>query len=165
MATWQFDLHLLPAVVISDLYRGIPLAIPRADFDSRKWWPGTAAPTNLGAELNKLLPPLTSWNSSLEQWGDEDGNRIDVLWDNRSIVDIFIRIDSISHVFLVGLLEVTRTHDWLLRTQDGRVLRPFMSKLLSAIPRSDAFRFVEDPRAFFEALEKANLNEPDGGAT
>lgn len=141
--------------------------ISRADLDSQEWWKDVAAPTNLRTDLATLLPPLKSWNSNLEQWGHEDGNRIDVMWDNGAITDIFIRVDvrNLSHVFLVNLLELVRKNDWLLRSQDERVFRPSLTKLLTAIHKSHAFRFVEDPRAFLEELEKARQNEPDDGTT
>lgn len=167
MATWQFDFHLLPSAAVSDFYRGTPLTIPHADFDNHAWWKGVATPPNLRADLGKLLPSLRSWSPSLEQWGLEEGNRIDVMWDSGAIVNFFVRIDvrDVSHVFLVKLLELIRKNDWLMRTQDERMLRPSLTRLLSAIHKSDSFRFVEDPRAFVEALEKARHSEHDNGMT
>lgn len=167
MATWQFDIHALPSAAVASFYRSTPLTIPRADFDSQEWWKGAATPANLRADLLKLLPQLKSWSSDIEQWGHEDGNRIDVRRENGTIADIFIRVDvrNLSHVFLVNLLELARRNDWLLRTQDERVLRPSLTRLMSAIHKSDAFRFVEDPRAFLDALEKARQSEPDDEAT
>lgn len=167
MATWQFDLHALPSGAVARIYPSTPLMIPRADMDSQVWWKGVATPVNLRTDLAKLLPPLKSWNSNLEQWGHEDGNRVDVMWDSGAIADVFVRVDvrNLSHVFLVKLLELARKNDWLLRTQDERVFRPSLTRLLSAIHKSDAFRFVEDPRAFLDALEKARQSEPDDGTT
>jgi len=124
-------------------------------------------PVHFRADFARLLPPLKSWSQNLEQWGHEDGNRIDVTWDNETISDVFIRVDvrNLSQVFLVGLLDLARKNAWLLRAQDGRVLRPSLTKLLSAIYKSDTFRFVDDPRAFLEALEKARRSDPDDAAT
>jgi hypothetical protein len=89
------------------------------------------------------------------------------MWDDSAIADIFIRVDvrSLSQVFLVNLLELARKNDWLLRTQDERVFRPSLSRLLAAIHKSDAFRFVEDPRAFLDALERARQGEPEDDPT
>lgn len=161
MATWQFDIHALPSAAVARVYGSTPLTISRADFDVQEWWKDVPAPKSFRADLAKLLPPLKSWNSNLEQWGHDDGNRIDVMWSDGAIADIFIRVDvrNLSHVFLVNLLDLVRKNHWLLRTQDERVFPPSLSKLLSSIGKSDAFRFVEDPRAFLDALESARQSE------
>src|SRR5690348_7117694 len=135
MATWQFDFHMLPAKVVSSFYQSTPLTIPRADFESQEWCKDIAAPANLRDGLTKFLSPLRSWSSNVERWGCEEGNRIDITWDNGAIAAILARVDvrNLSHVFLVHVLELARKNDWLLRTQDGRVFRSSLTRLLSAI--------------------------------
>lgn len=63
-------------------------------------------------------------------------------------------------MFIANVLALARRHGWLLRTEDGRILQPAFAQLLSAIHGSNAFRFVEDPRGFLEALGKAQESEP-----
>lgn len=167
MATWQFDMHALPSASAARIYGCTPLRIPRADMDDQAWWHGVASPLHLRADLARLLPSLKSWTSGIEQWGYEDGNRIDVVWDGEAITDFFIRLDvrDLSRVFLVNLMEFLRRENWLLRTQDEQVFRPSLTRLLSAIHKSDVFRFVQDPLAFLKALEDARQTESDDQTT
>jgi hypothetical protein len=157
VATWQFDMHLLPIASVSRAYGTTPLIIPRSEFDSQVWWEGVDSPSALRAHISRFLPPLQSWNKATDRWGIEDGDRIDISWENDSIASIFVRIDlrSMSQTFLAEVIGLARASDCLLRIADGRLLRPSMAKLLSAIHTSPAFRFVTDPVSFLRDLDCA----------
>ena len=156
MATWQFDFHFLPREAVERHFGTVPLTIRKTDFDCVQWWKDSPPPANLSAELSKLLPKISSWSRDIEMWGEEEGDRIDVVGDRGKLSDLFVRVDvrKISSVFLIAILELARHHDWLLFTQDGRVLAPSMKKILSAIQRSDCFKFVENPAAFLSEMSK-----------
>lgn len=162
MAAWQFDFHLLPFEAVAKRYGGMPVAISRADFEETHWWMGCVEP-DLQASFAKLLPALESWSDSVQRWGDEQGNRIDVVTEGDTLEDVFVRVDvrNISQVFLIGLLEIARRADCVLLLHDGRVIRPSFTKVLTAIRKSDAFRFVENTDAFLRALERARETDPD----
>jgi hypothetical protein len=166
VATWQFDVHLLSASEVLTLYGAIPPTIPRADFDSQVWWSGVDAPTSLRREIAKLLPPAPSWRKGLDIWGLNDGDRIDISWVGDQLSSITVRIDirQISHVFLIGLMQIARKNEWVLRMSDGSVLQPSLAAILTAIHRSDAFRFVGDPHAFLAALNTASADNEDGSS-
>jgi hypothetical protein len=157
VATWQFDLHLLPLASIARAYGVPPLIIPRSEFDGQLWWRDVDNPSTLRADISRFLPSLQSWNKTIDRWGLEDGDRIDVAWENESIASFFVRIDvrSVSQTFLVQVIELARANSWLLRIADGRLLRPSIAKLLSAIHSSPAFRFVTDPALFLRDLDSA----------
>ena len=161
MATWQFDIHALPSIAVERLCVGTPMSISPGDFNNSEWWAGIQIPTNFRDDFGKLLPRMSSWSLQLEQWGYEDGNRIDVVWEGAEIVEVFVRLDvrALSSVFLVGTLELARKNRWAFRASNGIVFRPSMARLLAEIHKSDAFRFIEDPCAFLSELEQARRIE------
>lgn len=157
MASWQFDLHLLPRIGAERRYGTLPAAIPLESIGDEEFWRGVSLTSALRTQISQMLPPLKSWTADIECWGYEDGNRIDIVLEKEAIVDFFVRVDvrESSQVFLVSLLQIARQNDWLVRTGDGRVFRPSLSRLLTAIQASQAFRFVQDPLRFLEALGRA----------
>jgi hypothetical protein len=64
-------------------------------------------------------------------------------------------------IYLSDVVQVAHGHDCMLRTEDGKVLRPSVKRLLTEIQDSRAFRFVEDPERFLKALEAARDGESD----
>src|SRR6266446_3536837 len=116
VATWQFDFHVLPGAAVASMYGAVPLRIPRSDFDSGKWWDSTITPTSLETDIATLLPSLESWSKDLHQWGQDDGNRVDVMWQSGSVASILVRVDvrRYSPVFLIGFLDIARKHGWVL---------------------------------------------------
>jgi len=51
MATWQFDIHLLPSEGVLRRYQAIPVSIPKSDVDETEWWRGLASPRDLETEF------------------------------------------------------------------------------------------------------------------
>jgi hypothetical protein len=161
MATWQFDLHCLPSESVRHFYGKIPTAIPRVDFDEKKWWENVVVPIDLREKLSKLLPPMASWSEQVLKWGTDDGNRIDLVIHDDSVANFFIRIDvrNISSHFLEELVSLLQRNDWLLISDHGTIIQPSMAELLAAIRESSAFRYVENPKIFLEEMTKNNTKE------
>lgn len=164
MATWQFDVHLLPVQEVLRRYQAIPVVISRQDFDLGDWWTRSPVPSEFEAEISKLLPHLRSWTEKLRQWGFDDGDRIGTWWDSGSISDVHLRFDvrNLSLLFITNVMGIARRYDCLVRTQEGHVFQPSTRRLLSAIRASDAFNFVQDPHAFLDDLATALKREDDG---
>lgn len=161
MATWQFDLHCLPSESVRRFYGKIPSTIPRTDFDEKKWWENFFVPTDLRKQLSTLLPSMASWSEHILKWGTDDGNRIDLVFHDGCIADLFIRIDvrNISSHFLEGLISLLQRNDWLLASNHGNIIKPLETELLIAIRESSAFRYVENPKFFLQQLAKKKENE------
>lgn len=161
MATWQFDFHFVPSDSVTRYFGATPTRITDEEFDERSWWTGHKAGRDLEAEMDSILPRIESWNVQLQQWGSDDGNRIDLLRDATDISDVFVRVDTrhISHTFLSDIVEIARRYRLLLRLVGGRIIRPSVSKLLSEIKASRAFQFSEDPKGFLESLDGATRDE------
>jgi hypothetical protein len=163
MATWQFDVHLLPRAEIITRYRAVPILISKAELDRGDWWKSVSTMECLESDLSRLLPRLDTWSDQIERWGSEDGNRIEVIREGDTICDVWLRFDvrGSSYAYLSCVVQVARRHDCMLRTEDGKVLRPSVSRLLTEIQGSSAFRFVENPALFLKALEAAREGESD----
>ena len=152
MATWQFDIHLLPKAGALKHAQGDHIRID--EVDSEEWWRGTDK-SALRIDLSELLSSAPSWHDDIERWGTEDGDRIELMSDGLLIVDVFIRIDvrEISYKFLVQLLEFFRRNSLLLIAEGGAILEPRISDLIAAIRWSTSFRFVSNPTEFLQRLE------------
>lgn len=74
-------------------YQAIPLVISKSDFDKQDWWKDSPTPPDLESEISKFLPTLNSWSEKLKQWGFDDGDRVDIWWDDGAISDVYVRID------------------------------------------------------------------------
>jgi hypothetical protein len=157
VAAWQFDFHLIPASNVERRFRVMPVTLPVEEYDRVDWWEGFDLLREIEDELSRLLPRGGSWDSERETWGEEDGDRFDVLRDGHRIVDVYGRLDirKLSLPFVNRLIEVARRHDLLVVTEDRHVLRPSLKELLAAIHRSRSFAFVADPEGFLKQLAKA----------
>ena len=154
MATWQFDLHLLPKERLIGLVGAHPLTISRELLEETRWWDGKVDIDLLNADLASFLRQAKSWHPEVATWGEEDGNRIDVVYENDDVVEIFVRIDlrQIDRDFVIGLVRLAQKHECVFVTSTMRVLEPTISNLIKGIEESDAYRFVDDPTSFLESL-------------
>jgi hypothetical protein len=154
MATWQFDFHLIPASSVQRQFRAVPVTIPGEDYDRIDWWDGFDLLHDIEADLSRLLPRGRSWDSERETWGEEEGDRFDVLRDSHRIAEVYGRLDvrRLSLPFLNRVVEIARRRNLLIVTEDRHVLRPSVKELLAAIHRSRSFAFVSDPEGFLNQL-------------
>jgi len=135
----------------------MPITLPVEEYDRVDWWEGVDLLQPVARELSELLPRGRPWNSEQETWGEEDGDRFDVLRDGPQISEMYGRLDvrRPSLQFLNRIVEIARRHDLLIVTEDRHVLRPTMKELLAAIHRSRSFAFVIDPEGFLNRLADA----------
>ena len=154
MATWQFDLHLLPKERLMELVGTHPVSISRELLDETRWWDGKVDPELLDADLASFLRKSKSWHPEIAVWGEEDGNRIDVIYENNNVVEIFVRIDlrQLDRGFVIALVRLAKKYDCVFVTSTMRVLEPTLNNLIKAMEESDAHRFVDDPKGFLESL-------------
>jgi hypothetical protein len=144
MATWQFDLHLVP--------RQRPPALDEA-------WK-TVQPTVGWAEtLADRLPPTASWSTDLRVYGSEDGHRVDIWMEGPRIASIFVRIDAREPIeelagFCAWLTSWAHSlGDTEFATAAGLIVPATASSLGEALNGSAAIRFVNDPAAFLRRVQ------------
>ena len=160
MATWQFDVFLIPRASVTmdtghlrltslELDRELLLNLASVDISRDSFF-----------ELVEGIPIVKSWDKESKIWGDMEGDRIDVLMINDKMIETFFRIDvrNISLVFLSKIIKFALANGLVLLTSAGQILQPSVKLLMNAIRRSGAFRFVLDPQDF---LRKLNQNSAD----
>jgi hypothetical protein len=157
MATWQFDLHLLPRSKIIEEYSCIPEQLSAEDFSAVDWWAGTALLADYESILESFLPKYASWNKNSSTWGDEDSDLIEIFFENNSPVEIFVRIDA--RKLGIGLLEkvshFAKLSDCLFFLSGNRkLIEPDPLALYQEIEGSNAYKFVMNPRGFLDELGK-----------
>ena len=158
MAIWQFDFHLIPASSVERHFRAVPLTLPAEEYDRVDWWDGVDLLHDIEEDLSRLLPPGHSWDSEQKTWGEEDGDRFDLLPTGPRISELFGRLDvrALSLPHLSRVIEMARRRDLLVVTEDRHILRPSMKEFLSAVRRSRSFAFVRDPDGFLDQLAGAD---------
>ena len=128
MATWQADFRLIsPTGTLSSDYR---------------------------ARLDSILTRGRSWSEEIEQWGTEDGHRIDVSSDEAGSVDILARFDmrAPSAEVVERFLGFVRAEGLQISDAFGRPVPAELEEFTQALRDSPAFRFVEDPHGFLRRL-------------
>ena len=135
MAAWQTDFTLVsPAGALSSDYR---------------------------ARLDEVLPRGSSWSDDIEQWGTEDGHRIDVSRDDEGKVEVFARFDMRApDLELWGrFLGFVRAEGLEMRDSFGRPVAATFGEFALALRGSPAFRFVENPQAFLRRHRLGGLDD------
>lgn len=157
MATWQFDLHLVPRPYAIREFDRAATQIRQDQFHDVDWW----AKSNVDAdELRRLfsflLPNTSSWSAQIEKWGTEDGDRIDLVLSEGGIADVFIRVDvrQLSKSFISGIAELAKSFDCVLLSADLEFLEPDEETINSSIENSRAAQFVADPERFLRGKTK-----------
>lgn len=139
MATWQFDLELIPRRGLTDgLVVGVDLP---ADYEKR---------------ITSFLPWHVPWDPEWKVFGDEDGDRIDVILANGHVHQVRVRLDArkLDLELLQRIAGFARDCACVFVTPRGEVVEPEVSAMLIELELSPAAAFVRNPQAFFEGLKR-----------
>jgi hypothetical protein len=113
------------------------------------WWSKEQLPAAYTQALAAIAPAGTS-RAELQRWGDEDGNRVDVWFENGKATRITARVDvrRLDAKFGAMLLQFARVANALLVRRDGLVVEPLVGAFGAALRTSDAWQYAKDPAAF-----------------
>lgn len=157
MATWQFDLHLLPRSKIIERYSKAPAQLGDEEFTAMDWWSGVALPVGYDSVLESFLPKYTSWSKDASTWGDENSDLIEIFFENNAPVEIFVRIDArkLDISFLKKVSHFAKVCDCLLLLGESRkLIEPDPLSLNYEIKKSNAYKFAMNSRGFLDELSK-----------
>jgi len=146
MATWQFDLYIVP--------RGFTGTLDTIDGA----WTDAQPNATWRPALDSLLPTFSSWHTDLEVWGSDVGHRVDVWTEEGRLRSILVRIDARQQAhdlaaYCRQLVAFVRTcGDAVLWSPSGFAVPPDATQLSNALQGSAAWRFVDDPDAFFRRI-------------
>ncbi len=158
MATWQFNLYLLPRLKIIERYSSVPVQVSAEEYAAAMdWWNGVTLPLNYDSMLGSILPKYTSWNKDAFTWGDEKSDSIAIIFENNAPVEIFVRLDvsKLEISLLEKIAHFAQQCDCLLLLDESRkLIEPDPLSLNYEIKRSNAYKFVLNPRGFLDELSK-----------
>lgn len=155
MAIWQFQLKVAPQPLLA--CDGLQLTVTEEEYLERLYWP-TLATGALGSSLSNILPRRRTWNDSLEGWGFDDGDRVDIYHAQDGSIEwtIFFDLRSPQYALATEIVKLVKEYDGVFVTETRYVLPPSYTRLLLHMRKSAAFRFVENPRQFLEELSRQN---------
>ena len=161
MATWQFDIFLIPRASVTMDTGHLRLTGLELDREFLINLATVDIPRESLLELIEGMPDIKSWDKESKIWGDMEGDRVDVLMASDKIKEIFVRIDVriISLIFLSKIIKIARTNSLVLLTSADQILEPSVKLLMNAIKRSGAFRFVLDPQDFLRKLNQSSSGD------
>lgn len=166
MATWQFDSIVVPRKTVLNKFPVVPQKLDMEEFSSIDWWSGVDVSK---ATIHRIAPLSKSKKNlieGVETWGEEEGNRIDVVYSKKDKVEeIIVRVDvrEYSEKFIIDLIGFLNELDCLIITESNSVLDPkatqkkgpnFFFSMLNQINDSNAKKFVDDPEDFLKNLKK-----------
>ncbi len=102
--------------------------------------------------LGELLPRQQSWSDSIEMWGDENGDRVHAMLEGWRIVELVVRLDlrNPNRKLAEKLLRLARELEFDLESSNNHRFSPSLAGLLATIRNSDSYRFIVEPKKFFE---------------
>jgi len=153
MAVWQVDFAIVPRRAFARNPR-----VPIRDLLDTDWWSAEHLPSGFSQQIAAIAPIGSSSTSERQTWGEEDGNRIDVWFENGRATRMTARVDvrRLDAKFGAMLLQFTRVADAVLVRADGLVVEPLVGAFGAALRSSPAWQYVSDPAAYL-----ASYTEPD----
>lgn len=154
MATWQYDLQLIPRAKLVELFGEVSPRLDSETYEVTDWWSGQVC-AGYDEVLARFLKEGGSWSEEIRNWGDEQGDFISVVYEENQVTEIRVRIDvrELNHEYLRILCDFARRYESLFLTEDLKLIEPDLNLLLRQIAESDAFAFVEDPATFLNSIK------------
>lgn len=156
MATWQFDLYLVPTCKLMARRAELPTRIGVDELQTADWWEGERLPDDYKAFLDAFMPRRSTWSPAMLGWGIEDGNRIDVVASKDAVEEVYSRVDAraLDFAFLEYLVRFAEHINCVFVTEEGEVVSASTSDLVREVESSSAHRFVVDPGTFIQSLDE-----------
>ena len=153
MAVWQVEFALVPRRALAAKPR---VALPQV-MDTA-WWSTERFPATYSQQLAAIASPGSSGTAEFQTWGEADGNRVDVWFENGKATRMTARVDvrRLDTRFSAMLLQFARVAGAVLVRRDGLVVEPLVGAFGAALRSSEAWRYATDPAAYF-----ASYSEPE----
>ena len=152
MADWQVEFAIVPRRALA-----ARPSVPLPKLMETDWWSSERLPTGYSQQLAAIASPGSSSPAPERQsWGAEDGNRVEVWFDNGRATRMTARVDvrRLDAKFGAMLLQFARVADAVLIRRDGLVVEPLVGAFGGALRTSKAWRFASDPAANFAAYSE-----------
>jgi hypothetical protein len=172
MAIWQFYLEVVPREGIGKIHPNIPekfeLSTEDGFFDAKTeqyWEVSEFYPTKTIQKVDAIIK-RTVWSNNSHSFNWEASPGIP---DNDAFLTVDKNSKNINHFhfrsdlreenlnFLREMLDLSKEMDWLLMDRKGFVAEPEMKKIIERVKVSNAFRFLSNPKQFFDDLDNGKI--------
>ena len=156
MAVWQLDLQIVPRQRVLDVLQAQEEGPEIAHVEEADWWTEHALPQGYEQRLASILPWRIPWAREWKVFGEDDGNRLDVIHDGEKIDEVRLRIDvrEIDFDILERLVSFVAGCDCVFLSTAGHIVEPRVEDICVEIEASPAANFVSDPARFLEHLRR-----------
>lgn len=157
MATWQYAVELIPRRKVLELFTEIPPSMNEDVYEATEWWSSQQPSDDYETLLRSFAAPCSAWSEDVKCWGEEDGNRIDVLLKGKCVVEVSVRFDlrNLDDVFSRNVIDFAQRNGCVLLGESMEVIEPSVNALKSKLLSSDAARFVRDPALYLEGVARS----------
>ena len=144
MAVWQVDFAIVPRRALVTMPRVSSLQVVDTN-----WWSAERFPAGYSQQLAAIAPTGSSGTAEQQTWGPEDGNRVDVWFENGRAVRMTARVDvrRLDARFGAMLLQFARVADAVFIRGDGLVVEPLVGAFGAALRTSAAWQYASGPAA------------------
>lgn len=151
MAVWQYCFWLLPRQPLLRRYNVLPDQLNDRDYEEA--WSQQPA-IDVTCVIDQFVARYHSWSPEILMWGEENGNRIHVLYEEAKVVSVPCRIcpGKPCSDFAAGVVSLAKLCDWVMVLAHQMVAEPCVESLVAAVANSNAQKFVTDPQAFMSGL-------------
>ena len=152
MALWQFTIRIVPKKTFIETQGSIPSKVSYEEFIDLPTWEINKYEAQLSHLLSNYFSKDESQAEFRTSWGKSDETTFLLSRDENNIGDLTVRLDlrSLTQDLLKVVEEVGNLLDAVLVTELGSVIDPKIKIILEEMKASKAFRFVSDPRGFFD---------------
>jgi len=156
MAEWQVHFSVVPRRALA-----AARAAKRLPSGDEAWWAADVLPADYQGKLAGVAEPASPASATVQSWGSEDGNRVDVWSVDGRATAVTARVDvrRLDSKFGAMLLQFVRTANAVLVRSDGLVVEPLVGAYAAALRSSDAWRFANDPASHFASYAEPAADE------
>ncbi|EPR5147930.1 hypothetical protein ACU6FY_004579 [Vibrio alginolyticus] len=157
MAIWQFSVVLIPASWAEENSYSSSSLYDDEGYDTAYLWKDRQPVSDLTVVFDEIPPPSKSWDRELLVWGNEKEHDIQVWYDGEAVESIHIRLD-LNHELCEIINKVIKAAialDCVLFFPEFKsVVMASESELKHAIKKSNAAKFMSDPKGFFNNVKE-----------
>lgn len=157
MATWQFSVVLIPASWVEENSYSSSALYDEEGYDTECAWKDRQPDSEFKTVLGEILSPSKSWHEELLTWGNEKEHDIQVWVENEAIDGIHIRLDlnqNLNEIIIKVVKAAKALNCALFFPELISVAEANEFELKNAIKKSNAAKFVINPKEFISELSK-----------
>lgn len=153
MALWQYAIRIVPKGVLMTWKGAVPVQLSAGEFTELPSFELTTLKRELFYLIESQFAKRAGSRDDIIQWGQADETDFCLSYEDHNLADLLVRLDirTIKKENIELICKIGCLLEAVIITENGYVLEPFERNLIDAIKSSKAFRFVSNPRGFFDS--------------